>query len=144
MTDTNLVLKTMLNKDAFSEWMGIIVDEYREGYCRLHYTITEIMLNGFGIVHGGIVFSGADSAFAFACNSHGLLSVALDVHISFISSAKAGEKMTVEAKELHTGNKVSFYDVTTTNEEGKIIAVFKGTAYRTGKKVVDAGKDADH
>lgn len=144
MTDTTLVLKTMLNKDAFSEWMGIIVDEYREGYCRLHYTITETMLNGFGIVHGGIVFSGADSAFAFACNSHGLLSVALDVHISFISSAKSGEKMTVEAKELHTGNKVSFYDVTTTNEEGKIIAVFKGTAYRTGKKVVDAGKDADH
>ncbi|MCD6011202.1 MAG: thioesterase [Flavipsychrobacter sp.] len=144
MTDTNLVLKTMLDHDNFSAWMGIVVDEYREGYCKLHYTITEAMLNGFGIVHGGIVFSGSDSAFAFACNSHGQLSVALDVHISFINAARAGDVMTVEAKELHTGNKVSFYDVTTTNEEGKIVAVFKGTAYRTGKKVVDAGKDADH
>lgn len=144
MTDTNLVLKTMLDKDNFSAWMGIVVDEFREGYCRLHYTITEAMLNGFGIVHGGIVFSGSDSAFAFACNSHGQLSVALDVHISFINAARTGDIMTVEAKELHTGNKVSFYDVTTTNKEGKIVAVFKGTAYRTGKRVVDTGKDADH
>lgn len=142
--DTTLILKTMLSKDNFSAWMGIVVDEYREGYCRLHYTITETMLNGFGIVHGGIIFSGADSAFAFACNSHGQLSVALDVHTTFINAAKAGDVMAVIAKELHTGNKVSFYDVTTTNEEGKIISVFKGTAYRTGKKVYDTGKDADH
>ncbi len=142
--DTAQVLKTMLTHDNFSAWMGIVVDEYSEGYCKLHYTIREEMLNGFGIVHGGIVFSGSDSAFAFACNSHGTLSVALDVHISFINAARAGDVMTVVAKELHTGNKVSFYDVTTTNEEGKIISVFKGTAYRTGKKVVDAGKAADH
>lgn len=144
MTDTSLVLKTMLDHDNFSAWMGIVVDEYREGYCRLHFTITDTMLNGFGIVHGGIIFSASDSAFAFACNSHGQLSVALDVHISFISAAKAGEIMTVEAKEVHTGNKVSFYDVTTTNESGKIISVFKGTAYRTGKKVYDTGKGTDH
>src|SRR5437016_14035462 len=83
---TALVLKTMLDKDNFSKWLGIVVDEYREGYCRLHFTIREEMLNGFGIVHGGIVFSAADSAFAFACNSHGQLSVALDVHISFINA----------------------------------------------------------
>ncbi len=144
MNDPKKVLSTMLEQDNFSAWMGIVVDEYREGYCKLHYTIREEMLNGFGIVHGGIVFSGADSAFAFACNSHGLLSVALDVHISFINAARAGDVMTVEAKELHTGNKVSFYDVATTNAEGKIISIFKGTAYRTGKKVVDAGKAIDH
>ena len=133
----------MLDNDNFSRWMGIVVDEYREGYCRLHYTITEDMLNGFGIVHGGIVFSGADSAFAFACNSHGLLSVALDVHISFIRAAKTGDVMTVEAKELHTGNKTSFYDVTTKNEAEDIVSVFKGTAYRTQKKVYDANLDAN-
>lgn len=137
------ILTTMLSKDNFSEWLGIVVDEYREGYCRLHYTIREEMLNGFGIVHGGVVFSGADSAFAFACNSHGLISVALDVHISFINAARAGDVMNVVAKEIHTGNKTSFYDVTTTNLKGEIISIFKGTAYRTGKKVVDAGKDND-
>ena len=136
MSDTNLILRTMLDKDNFSRWMGIEVDEYGEGYCRLHYTITEDMLNGYSIVHGGIIFAGSDSAFAFACNSHGQISVALDVHISFIRAAKAGERMTVEAKEIHTGNKTSFYDITTTNEKGEIVAAFKGTAYRTGKDVV--------
>ena len=112
---------------------GIEVDEYREGYCRLHYVIREDMLNGFGIVHGGIIFSGADSAFAFACNSHGQISVALDVHISFIRASMTGDLMNVEAKEIHTGNKTSFYDITTRNEKGEVVAVFRGTAYRTGR-----------
>lgn len=135
--NTERILSTMLEKDNFSKWLGIIIAEYKEGYCRLQYTIREEMLNGFGIVHGGIIFSGADSAFAFACNSHGLISVALDVHISFINAARAGDVMTVEAKEIHTGNKTSFYDVTTTNSDGTVVSVFKGTAYRTGKKVYD-------
>jgi acyl-CoA thioesterase len=143
MQDTALILKTMFDKDLFSQWLGIVVDEYREGYCRLHYTIRDEMLNGFAIVHGGIVFSAADSAFAFACNSHGRISVALDVHISFINAAKAGDVLTVEAKEVHTGNKTSFYDVTTTKDNGEIISVFKGTAYRTGKNVVDTGNTPD-
>jgi acyl-CoA thioesterase len=129
------VLETMLAKDHFTKWMGLHIDEYSEGYCRLHYTVREEMLNGHSIVHGGIVFSAADSAFAFACNSHGRVSVALDAHISFIGAAHPGDVLTVEAKEVHTGNKVSFYDVTTRNQHGKIVAVFKGTAYRTSKNV---------
>ena len=135
MSETKRILAAMLAKDNFSKWMGITVDEYREGHCKLHYTITEDMLNGFGSVHGGIIFSGADSAFAFACNSHGVLSVALDVHITFIRAGKAGDVMTVTAKEIHTGNKTSFYDITTTNDKGEIVSVFKGTAYRTGKPI---------
>ena len=129
------VLETMLAKDNFTKWLGIVVDEYKEGYCKLHYTIREEMLNGHSIVHGGIVFSGADSAFAFACNSHGRVSVALDVHISFIDAALPGDVLTVESKEVHTGHKISFYDVTTKNQNGKIVAMFKGTAYRTSKSV---------
>jgi len=135
MSETKRILAAMLAKDNFSRWLGIVVDEYREGYCKLHYTITEDMLNGFASVHGGIIFSGADSAFAFACNSHGVLSVALDVHITFIRAGKAGDVMTVTAKEIHTGNKTSFYDITTTNDKGEIVSVFKGTAYRTGKPI---------
>ena len=125
----------MLDKDSFSKWLGIAIDEFREGYCKLHFTIREEMLNGFSIVHGGIVFSAADSAFAFACNSHGRISVALDAHISFISAAKAGDVLIVKAKEVHTGNKTSFYNVTIINHAAEIIAVFKGTAYRTSKMV---------
>jgi len=142
MADTKRILEVMLEKDNYSKWIGIIVDEYRAGYCRLHYTIREEMLNGFGIVHGGIVFSAADSAFAFACNSQGQLSVALDVHISFIKAARAGEVLTVEAKEIHTGNKTSFYDISIINEQAQIVAVFKGTAYRTGRPVYEDSKEA--
>lgn len=135
MVNTDLILKTMLDKDYFSRWLGIVVDEYREGYCRLHYTIKQDMLNGFGIVHGGIVFAAADSAFAFACNSHGRISVALDVSISFIKAAKEGDTLTITAQEIHTGNKTSFYDIIITNEAAETVAIFKGTAYRTSAPV---------
>lgn len=134
--DTSRILNAMLHHDNFTRWLGIEIDEYREGYCRVHFAITEDMLNGFGIVHGGIVFSAADSAFAFACNSHGRISVALDVHISFISAAKAGDTLVVEAAEIHTGNRTSFYNVKVTHGE-KIVASFNGTAFRTDKDVIE-------
>jgi len=143
MTDTSLILKKMLGNDNFSKWLGVVIDEYSEGYCKLHYTIRPDMLNGFSTVHGGIIFSAADSAFAFACNSHGRISVALDVHISFIAAVEAGAILTVEAREIHTGDKISFYNVTTTNNSGAIISIFKGTAYRTGKTMDDRGKNTD-
>ena len=138
MNNVQHILDTMLEKDHFSRWLGIEVDEYREGYCKLHFTVKQVMLNGFSIVHGGIIFSAADSAFAFACNSHGRISVALDVQISFIKAAHEGETIYVEAKEIHTGNKTSFYDIMLTNTKGEILANFKGTAYRTSRNVIDS------
>jgi acyl-CoA thioesterase len=129
------VVDKMLEHDAFSAWLGLTVDATGEGYCRLHYTITPQMLNGFQIAHGGVIFSAADSAFAFACNSHGRVSVALDVAITFTKSAKVGDTLFVEAKEVHLGHKTSLYDIITTNEAGEIVAVFKGTAYRTSKEI---------
>lgn len=129
------VLARMLARDKFTSWLGLQIDEHGFGYCKLHYTITEDMLNGFDIVHGGILFSASDSAFAFACNSHGRLTVALDVSISFTRPAKAGEVLTVEAKEVHLGNKIGVYDIRTTNEQGELVAIFKGTAYRTSRPV---------
>jgi acyl-CoA thioesterase len=134
------VLKKMTDEDAFSRWMGLVVDGIGAGTCHLHYTILPEMLNGFGMVHGGIVFSAADSAFAFACNSHGRLAVALDVAITFTKSAKIGEILRVEAKEVHLGNKISLYDITTRNEKDEIVAVFKGTAYRTSKEIIEMGE----
>ncbi len=127
------VLQRMLQHDKFTEWLGLVVDEIGSGYCKLHYTVKEEMLNGFHSIHGGVLFSAADSAFAFACNSHGVLTVALDVSISFTRAAKPGEILTVEATELHLGNKTGVYDVRTTNQSGELVAWFKGTAYRTSK-----------
>jgi acyl-CoA thioesterase len=130
------ILKLMLKKDRFTQWLGLKIDEHRKGYCKLHFTVTDIMLNGFENIHGGILFSAADSAFAFACNSHGIITVALDVTISFTRPAKSGELLIVEAIEVHLGNKIGIYDIRTTNEKGELVALFKGTAYRTSKEVV--------
>jgi acyl-CoA thioesterase len=93
------------------------------------------MLNGFENIHGGVLFSAADSAFAFACNSHGIITVALDVTISFTRPAKCGELLSVEAIEVHLGNKIGIYDIRVTNEKEELVALFKGTAYRTSKEV---------
>lgn len=129
------VIDIMTRRDEFSRWLGLEIDAIDTGYCKLHYTVKREMLNGFGNIHGGILFSAADSAFAFACNSHGIITVALDVSITFTAPAKEGDLLSVEAKELHLGNKTGLYDMRTTNAEGKLVAVFKGTAYRTGKPV---------
>jgi acyl-CoA thioesterase len=125
----------MMEKDRFSQWLGIVVEESGPGYCRLHYRINDLMLNGFGIPHGGVIFAAADSAFAFACNSHGRgVTVALDVSISFTRAAQSGDLLFVEAREVHFGNRTGLYDIRTTNEAGELIALFKGTAYRTSKE----------
>jgi acyl-CoA thioesterase len=129
------VIRSMMDRDRFSQWMGLVIDECGSGYCRLHYTITEDMLNGFGIVHGGILFSAADSAFAFACNSHGPLTVALDANIQYARPVQAGEVLTVEAKEIHLGNRTGIYEVRITNAAGQLAALFKGTSYRTSREL---------
>jgi acyl-CoA thioesterase len=129
------VLEIMLRRDRFSAWLGLVIDEIGLGYCKLHYRVTDVMLNGFEMVHGGVLFSASDSALAFACNSHGDITVALDVNISFTRPAKSGETLTVEAQEAHLGNRIGIYDIRTTNEAGELVALFKGTAYRTGKPV---------
>lgn len=129
------VLDIMIERDRFTKWLGLKIDKIDAGYCKLHYVIREDMLNGFDIVHGGILFSAADSAFAFACNSHGRISIALDVSVTFTHRAVAGDQLTVEAEEVYLGNKTSVYDIRTVNQVGKMISVFKGTAYRTSQSV---------
>jgi acyl-CoA thioesterase len=98
--------------------------------------IREEMLNGFGIVHGGIPFSMADSAFAFACNNRNNLSVALDVTISFMKALHVGDVLTAEAKEIHNGRSTGVYLITLTNQKGEQVGLFKGTCFRTGKTLI--------
>lgn len=129
------VVDIMTARDGFSKWLGLEIDEVRLGYCRLHYTVRGEMLNGFASLHGGVLFSASDSAFAFACNSHGRITVALDVSISFTRPAGEGDVLTVEAQEIYLGNKTGVYDIRTTNAAGELVAVFKGTAYRTSAMV---------
>jgi len=129
------VLNIMLKHDRFTEWLGLQIIAIGKGYCKLQYLITEDMMNGFNSVHGGILFAAADSAFAFACNSYGHLTVALDASVHFTKPAKTGELLHVEAIEVFLGNKIGIYDVRTTNEKDELVALFKGTAYRTSTVV---------
>ncbi len=125
----------LMKQDGFSKWLDVQIEKVDLGYCKLHYTIRPEMLNGFGTVHGGVLFSASDSALAFACNSHGTLSVALEVSISFTRPAFIGQVLTVEAQEINLGKTTGLYDIKTYNQEGKLICVFKGTVYRTGKDI---------
>lgn len=125
----------MMRTDLFSQWLGIKILEVTEGYCKLQMTLRDEMVNGFGIIHGGITFSLADSAFAFACNSRNNLSVALDVTITYTKAAKPGDVLTAEAKEVHNGKSTGVYLITVINQLGEQVALFKGTCFRTGKSI---------
>jgi acyl-CoA thioesterase len=126
----------MMENDFFSQWMGVEVLEVREGYSRIRMTIRKEMVNGFGIVHGGLPFSFADSAFAFACNNRNNLSVALDVTITFTKAVNVGDVLTAEAKEIHNGRSTGVYLIDVTNQKNEQVALFKGTCFRTGKALI--------
>jgi acyl-CoA thioesterase len=130
------VVAKMMRDDRFSQWLGIEVLEVREGYCKIQMRLRDEMLNGFGIIHGGVSFSLADSAFAFACNNRNNLSVALDTSITFTKATKPGDVLTAEARELHNGRSTGLYLITVTNQSGDQVALFKGTCFRTGKTLL--------
>ncbi len=130
------VVAHMLQHDAFSQWLGIEVVEIKEGYAKIKMTLRPEMLNGFGIVHGGVAFSLADSAFAFACNNRNNLSVALDTSITFTKATQPGDVLLAEASELHNGRSTGLYLITITNQRQEQVALFKGTCFRTGKTLI--------
>ena len=132
----NNVVKRMMQNDSFSQWMGLEVLEVREGYSKVKMTIRKEMINGFGIVHGGLAFSLADSAFAFACNNRNNISVALDVTITFTKAVNVDDVLTAEAKENHNGRSIGVYLISITNQNSEQVAIFKGTCFRTGKNLV--------
>ena len=123
--DAVKAIRAMMDQDRFSQWMGLVIDECGSGYCRLHYTITEDMLNGFGIVHGGILFSAADSAFAFACNSHNDRVVAAQGNITFIRPGKLGDRLVATAREISRSGRSGIYDVRVAVGD-TVIAEFRG------------------
>jgi acyl-CoA thioesterase len=134
-TTPQAVLERMLAKDAFSRLLGLQVEAVGEGYCRLHFQVREEMLNGFGILHGGVSYAAADSAFAFACNSHGRLSVALSTTMEYLEAGKLGDTLTVEAREENLKHKIGVYQIRISNQDGVLLGLFKGTSYRTSKPI---------
>lgn len=127
------IVDLMMERDAFSRWMGINVDQIAAGTCQLSCLITDDMLNGFHILHGGISFSLADSALAFASNSHGLKCMSIETSISHIRPVKSGERLTAIAHEKHRGKTIGIYEIEVTNSSNKLVALFKGTVHCSGE-----------
>jgi acyl-CoA thioesterase len=124
----------MYDNDAFSQWLGIEILDLDAGKAVLQMTLRPEMTQGFGIAHGGISYALADSALAFAANSHGPKSVSVETSISHLLPVNKGDILTATAIEESLGNKIAIYQVRVTNQHDKLVALFKGTVYRTGQE----------
>jgi acyl-CoA thioesterase len=127
------VVDRMYDHDWFSQWLGIERIEVKPGRCVLRMKIRKDMLNGFAIAHGGITYSLADSALAFASNGHGRKSVSVETSISHTVALKEGDEITAVAEEVSLSDKIGIYLITISDAAGRKVALFKGTVYRTSK-----------
>jgi acyl-CoA thioesterase len=123
------IVNLMYEKDTFSQWLGIEILSVGLGFCELRSTVNELMLNGHHTLHGGITYSLSDSALAFASNSRGERCVSIETSISHIRKCQAGDILTVKATEAHRGKTIGIYDMVVTNQEGRKVALFKGTVH---------------
>jgi acyl-CoA thioesterase len=133
----------MVVGDAFSAWLGIELEELAPGACTVRMRVRDEMVNGFGVCHGGIAFSVADSAMAFASNTHGTLSVSVENGISYPAPVRVGDTLTATAVEEAVSSRLAYYRVTVRNQDGTTVALFRGTVYRTAKPLllgVEAGE----
>lgn len=127
------VVGRMLDRDAFSKWLNVEIIEIADKRAVIRMQVRPEMANGFGFAHGGIAFAFADSAHAFCSNSAGEISVATDCHISYPAAIRVGDVITATAEERTESNRLGFSDIIIRNQDGHIVALFKGTVYRTKK-----------
>jgi acyl-CoA thioesterase len=127
------VVDAMFDNDPFSKWLGIERMEDGPGSSMLRMRVRDEMLNGFAIAHGGIAYSLADTALAFAANGHGVQSVSIETSISHVRPVRVGDILTATARELSLTGRLGIYEVTVSDVEDRTVALFKGTVFRTGQ-----------
>ncbi len=127
------VVAGMLARDEFSRWLGLEVVELAPGRCRCRMTVRPEMVNGLGVAHGGIAYALADSAFAFACNTHGKLTVSIENGITYPAPVQPGDELTAVAEEEAASGRLGYFRVVVTNQRGETVSLFHGTAYRTSR-----------
>lgn len=124
------IKENMYDKDAFSQWLGIELLDVKAGYAKVQMTVRPEMCNGFGIAHGGITFSFADSCFAFASNSHGRMAVSIETSISHTKAVQIGDILIAESSEDSLSNRLGTYHIKVQNQHNETVALFKGTVFR--------------
>lgn len=130
-----MIAKHLLSHDPFSMWMGLDIIEAELGYCKVECAIRKEMVNGFGVTHGGIIFSLADTALAFSAATYGRIALAIDNSISFMKKSNPGQKLTASSRVVYLSNKTAVFDVNVRNENLELISKMKGTVYRSGKEI---------
>ncbi len=128
----------MVSRDGFSAWLGVEIVEVGPGASTVRLRVRPDMLNGFGMCHGGIPYSLADSALAFASNTHGTVTVSIENTISYPAPVSEGDILTAVAEEESAGKRIAFYRVTVTNQSNAAVGLFRGTVYRTKKPLEPA------
>ena len=134
------VAASMYARDTASKSLGMRIVHVEPGFSELTMTVRADMLNGHAICHGGLIFTLADSAFAFACNSYNLSTVASGCAIEFIAPAREGDMLTARARERQLAGRTGVYDVEVANGRGEMVALFRGKSYRIKGHVVDDTK----
>ena len=129
--------KTMFERDPASQALGMLLAEIRPGYARMTMPVRRDMLNGHQTCHGGYIFMLADSAFAFACNSHNHNTVGAGCSIDYLAPGREGDLLTAEAVEQAMSGKTGVYDIKVTNQEGRTVALFRGKSHRVAGLVAE-------
>jgi acyl-CoA thioesterase len=129
-----VIVAGMMARDAYSRWLGTELVAIRPRACTLRMQVRADMLNGFGVSHGGIVFSLADSALALAANTNGHVTVSVDNTISYPVSVELNDELIAVAEEETAGDRLGFYRVTVARQDGICVALMHATVYRTQKK----------
>jgi acyl-CoA thioesterase len=133
MTNAEKIVDLMFTNDAFSQWIGIERLRVAPGICDLRMTVRSEMLNGFAIAHGGISYSLADTALAFASNAHGLKCYSVETSISHVKMVAQEDVLTTVVEEKSLSNRIGVYHITVFNQNNEAVAFFKGTVHRSEK-----------
>jgi len=128
------VVAGMLARDEFSRWLGLEVVELAPARCLCRMTVRDEMVNGFGVAHGAIAYALADSALAFAANTNGRITMSIENGISYPAPVLPGDTLTALCSEQSASYRIAFYLVRVTNQRDELVALLRGTVYRTGEE----------
>ena len=123
------IVQGMLDNDAFSQLLGMEIKALELGFCQLSCPVSAQTTNGFQIAHGGLTYSLADSALAFAANTYGHQCMSIDTQIAHLAKVQLGDTLTATCTEVHRGKTIGVYEVRIENQHQKVVAYFKGTVY---------------
>jgi len=135
--------KTMWAGDNASKALGIKIEIRAVGAATARMKVREDMVNGFGVCHGGLLFTLADTAFAFACNAYDRVTVAASANIEFLRPARLGDELRAIAREEYRGSRSGYYAVNVENQDGKLVVLFRGRAVSRDETIIAVNNDTD-